>query len=155
MEATTTKHNVNWIVAEDVISNAVSDGNMLAFHDGLSIKKYNGKRSAELHKEECQGSRQRNKSRDTDQQKAQNAHDWGKEHSDLVAIGKRIASQQGEEYESSLHDDGDVNVNVKLSYKVKNGDLRERGYDDKIVGIAQLSKKLVYFVRELRSQIPQ
>lgn len=77
-EATVTNHNVQSIVAEEAVPDAVNDGNMLASHEVFTVKKSDAKESAELIKEERKAKQQKNKSCGAVLQKAQAAHDRSK-----------------------------------------------------------------------------
>lgn len=66
----------------------------------------------------------------------------------------RIENRVSPEHDTSLHDDGDVNVNMKFTYKVENGKLKEREYGVETVRMAGFPREVVEMARELRSQVP-
>lgn len=56
---------------------------------------------------------------------------------------------------SETHDDDDVNVNVKFTYRVETGELADKEYGVETVRMAGFPKEVVKAAQELRPHVPQ
>lgn len=73
----------------------------------------------------------------------------------MFADDKLIVPQHEKEQGAGLHDDGDVHIIVKITYRVENGELREQEYGAETVRMTEFPKKVDDLGRKLRSQVPQ